>query len=141
MTALLSLAVGLAAGVGLSKLFELGMVNLMGGQVSTTFSVSPGDLLQTALIFCVIFLLLLLNSLRQISLSNPIALLRSESAGEKPPRANWLLGILGVLLLAAAYYLAVIIADPLAALMLFFVAVLLVIAATYLLFIAGSVVL
>ena len=141
MTALLSLAVGLAAGVGLSKLFELGMVNLMGGQVSTTFSVSPGDLLQTALIFCVIFLLLLLNSLRQISLSNPIALLRSESAGEKPPRANWLLGILGVLLLAAAYYLAVIIEDPLAALMLFFVAVLLVIAATYLLFIAGSVVL
>lgn len=81
-----------------------------------------------------------MNSLRQISLSNPIALLRSENTGEKPPKANWLLGILGVIILVAAYYTAVTIESPVTALAIFFVAVCMVIIATYLLFIAGSVI-
>lgn len=139
--AALSLLMGLTAGIGLSKLFELCLVNLMVGTIDYSFTVSIGSILTTALVFAVIFALLFLNSLRQISLSNPITLLRSENAGEKPPKANWFLGIAGVVILAAAYYMAVTIEDPLTALALFFVAVALVIAATYLLFIAGSVVL
>ena len=77
----------------------------------------------------------------QVRLSSPAELMRSESAGEKPPRANYALGVLGAALLAAAYYLAVSIQQPLEALTWFFVAVIMVIIATYLLFIAGSVVL
>ena len=65
--------------------------------------------------------------------------MRSQAEGEKPPRANWALAVLGILLLAGAYYLAVTIREPLAALTWFFIAVLMVIAATYLLFISGSV--
>ena len=68
-------------------------------------------------------------------------LLRSESAGEKPPRANYLLGLLGLALLGGAYYMAVTISNSVAALTVFFLAVLMVIAATYLLMISGSVVL
>ena len=69
---------------------------------------------QTLLLFALVFALILLNGLRQIHLSNPIELLHSENTGEKPPKAKWILAVLGILILAAAYYLAVSIEDPVA---------------------------
>lgn len=137
----ISLVAGLAAGVGLSKLFELGLVNMMTGQVSYDFIVFPDTMAGTAIIFTGIFVLLFLNSLRQISLSNPMELLRSENTGEKPPKANWLFGLAGAVLLIAAYYIALTIEDPVTALAIFFVAVAMVVVATYLLFGSGSVIL
>lgn len=139
--AVISLVIGLAAGVSLSKLFELGLVNIMTGQINYDFIVFPDTMASTVMIFSGIFLLLFLNSLRQISLSNPIDLIRSENTGEKPPKANWLVGLAGVAILAAAYYIALTIESPVTALALFFVAVALVIVATYFLFGSGSVVL
>ncbi len=141
IVAVLALAGGLGMGIAFSKLFELLLVNMMEGTVQFDFTVSVGGVLQTALIFGGIFVLLFLNAVRQISLSKPVELLRSESAGEKPPKANWLAGLLGLAVLAAAYYIAVRIADPVTALSYFFVAVIMVIFATYLLFISSSVVL
>lgn len=138
-TALISITVGLAGGVVLSKLAELGLINLMKEDVDYTMSVSLNGILTTAASFALIFLLLFLNSLRQIWFSGAISLLKSESAGEKPPKANWFLGILGVLVLAGAYYLAATIEDPYTAILVFMAAVLMVIAATYLIMIAGSV--
>lgn len=139
IVAAISLIIGLSAGVGLSKLFELGLVNLMAGDVSYDFTVFPDTMATTALFFVGIFALLFLNSLRKISLSNPIELLRSENVGEKPPKGSWLLGLAGAVILAAAYYIAVTIQSPVTALALFFVAVAMVIVATYLLFGSGSV--
>ena len=141
ITALLALAAGLALGVLLSKLVELALLKLLQSSVTFTFSVSVPALVRTAVVFAVIFALLFLSALRQVRFSSALALLRSESAGEKPPRANWLLGVLGILLLGAAYYIAVAVADPVSALFWFFIAVLLVIFATFLLMICGSVVL
>lgn len=140
-TAVCSLFVGLGAGVALSKLAELILVRLVRGETSYAFTVGWTSLGRTAAVFLLIYLLLFFNALRQIYLSDPIALLQSESAGEKPPRANWLLGLLGVCLLAAAYAIALLAEDAIRALAVFFVAVLLVIAATYLLLIFGSVLL
>lgn len=139
--AAISLLLGIFAGVLLSKLFELGLVNMMGGVAGYAFSISANGICRAVLIFGVIFSLLFLNGLRQVSLSNAVTLLRSENAGEKPPKANWLLGLAGVVLLALAYYMAVTIEDPIMAIPAFFIAVAMVIAATYLLFITGSVVL
>ena len=98
-------AAGLALGVLLSKLVELALLKLLqSGVDSYAFSVSgPGARAARRSCFAVIFALLFLNALRQVRFSSAIALLRSESAGEKPPKANWLLGVLGVLLLGAAY--------------------------------------
>lgn len=141
LIAVVSLGFGLGVGIALSKLAELGLTNIMGGEVSYRFSVSVSALSQTVLVFCGIFILLLLNALRQVHLSNPMALFHSENTGEKPPKANWFLGILGALILAAAYWMAVSIQDPLAAIFWFFIAVIMVIIATYLLFISGSVLL
>ena len=137
--AALSLSMGLLAGILFSKLAELCLINILKESATFTLSVEWGALRGTLVLFAVIFLLLLANSLRQIQLSNPIALLRSENVGEKPPKANWLFAVLGAVLLAAAYWMAVTIEDTVTALFVFFGAVILVIIATYLLFIAGSV--
>ena len=136
-----SFVVGLITGIALSKLAELGMVRLLQGQTSFDFSISITGLCHTVAVFTPIFLLLYLNGLRQLRFSTALALLRSENAGEKPPKGNWFLGLLGVALLGTAYCIAVTIGDPVSAMLLFFVAVILVITATYLLMIAGSVLL
>lgn len=135
----ISLGAGLFAGIVFSKLAELGLVNVLNGSVNYSFSVSPAAIAMTVMVFGVIFLLLFLNSLRQVKFANAISLLRSENVGEKPPKGNWLVGILGVLMLGAAYGLAVTIQNPVSALLVFFLAVVLVILGTYLVMIAGSV--
>ena len=135
----LSLAAGLLLGILLSKTAELGMVRLVAAQTDYRLRIEVPAIRETLAIFGVIHLLILLNSLRQIHLTNPLELLRSESAGEKPPKANWVLALLGAVLLGGAYALAVSIEEPISALLWFFVAVILVILGTYLLFIAGSV--
>ena len=139
--ALFTLVAGLGLGIALSKLAQLALLNILGVGVDQRFSVLPGALIGTAVVFGIIFLLLLLNGLRQLHFTDPVALLRSESLGEKAPRGNWALGLVGLILLAVAYFMAVTIRDPLDALFWFFVAVIMVILATYLLFIAGSVLL
>ena len=141
IVAVIGLAVGLAMGTLLYKLAELGLVNMVQGQVDDSFVVEPESLEFTLVIFAVIFALIMIRSLIQVRHTRPLELLRSESAGEKPPKANYLLGFLGVALLAGAYYMAVTISNALSAFTWFFVAVLMVIAGTYLVMISGSVVL
>ena len=135
----LSLLGGLALGVVLSKLAELGLLRMVGAATDMVYRVSAGGLLLTLGLYGAIYLLILLSSLLRVRRSTAVQLMRSQAEGEKPPRANWALAVLGILLLAGAYYLAVTIREPLAALTWFFAAVLMVIAATYLLFISGSV--
>ena len=135
----LTTGTGLLLGMVLYKLAELGMVRLLQVPVTYTLTVSVSSLLAAAALFAVIHTLILLNSLRQLHGVSAVALLRSESVGEKPPKAQWVLTAAGAVLLAGAYWLAVSIREPLAALTWFFAAVIMVIIATYLLFISGSV--
>ena len=139
MTAVIALAAGLAIGVGLSFAVELGLRSTMETEMAFTFSVNRSVVLQTVLVYLAIFALTLLSTLVKVGRGTAMSLLHSESYGEKPPKGNLFVAILGAVLLAAAYVMAVSIQEPLKALALFFVAVILVILATYLLFIAGSV--
>lgn len=138
---LVAIVSGLFLGILLSKGAELLLVRIIKGSVSYNFNICVRAIADTLTIYAAIFILLTLNSFRQVGSSSAIKLLKSESVGEKPPKANWLLGILGFVILVAAYYLAVTIKEPLKALTLFFTAVIMVIVATYLLMIAGSVLL
>ena len=138
--AVVSLIIGLGVGIALSKLAELGLINMIDGSISYNLSICVPAVTFTAALFAGIFVLILINNLFHIRLSNPMALLKSESEGEKPPKANWVFGIAGAVILAAAYYIAVSIKNPLSALTWFFIAVIMVIAATYMLFVSGSVV-
>ena len=139
ITATVSIVIGLLAGILFSKLAELGLVNIMHEDVTFDFSVSVTAIIRTVQVFGAIFILLLLNSIRQIRFSSTISLLHSENTGEKPPKGNWFIGILGLLILGSAYYLAVTIQEPVTALLVFFIAVIMVIIGTYLVMISGSV--
>lgn len=141
LTAAIAIAGGLFFGVLLSKLIELAIVKMMGGTATLGFPFDLSALLGTAGGFAAIYALLWLVSVVRVGRSTAVALLRSEAAGEKPPRANWFLSLLGLILLGAAYYLAVSIKNPLDAITWFFVAVVLLIFATYLLMITTSVLL
>ena len=139
MTAVIALVVGTGIGVGLSFAVELGLRSSVEAEVAFAFAVKPAIVAQTVVIYLAIFLLILLSSVVKVGRSTAVSLLRSESHGEKPPKGNLFVAILGAVLLAVAYIMAISIQEPLKAMALFFVAVILVILATYLLFIAGSV--
>ncbi len=139
LTAAAALTVGLLLGVSLARVAELLMIRLLQAEIATTITVDWMNLLRTAEVFGGIYLVILLVNLLKMRIANPMELLRTENAGERPPKANWLVALLGAVLLGLGYYLAVTVDSPLTALLLFFVAVLLVIAGTYLLFISGSV--
>lgn len=135
----LSIALGLIAGIAFSKLAELILLRAVGGAVDHGFAIPAESVKYTVIIFPIIFLLIFLRSLAQLHFSSPAELIHSENFGEKPPKANWLLGLAGFVILAFAYYIAVAVSDPIEAMAWFFIAVIMVIAATYLIFIAGSV--
>lgn len=139
VSAAVTLLCGLFFGIALSKLAELCMVNLLKGTVTYSFHISAVAVAKTVLQFLAIHLLLLCNALIRVRRSSTLALLQSADVGEKPPRANWLLAALGVVLLGVAYYIALSIQSPLSAVFWFMAVAVLVIAATYLLLISGSV--
>ncbi len=139
LTALLALAGGLALGVGLSKLAELGLMNLVGGAIDYRLRVDGDAALKTAYCFAAIFGVIWLAALARALRGTAVNLMKAESVGERAPRGNGLLAALGVAMLGAAYTMALGFENPLDALKWFFIAVLLVIVATYILMIAGSV--
>ncbi len=135
----ISLVCGLGFGILFSKFAELIMINILMEGTNFDLKVNFESIGNTAVWFLAIFVLILINSLRQIHISKPVELLKSENIGEKPPKANWVLAVLGAVILAAAYVIAVTVDNPMAAIFLYFVAVTMVIVATYMLFISGSV--
>ena len=139
ITAAVALIGGLFLGEALSKLAELGLVNLMNGEIDYRIQLDFKAVFRTVVCYVPVFALNALAAVIRTRRSSAVNLLKAESAGEKPPRGNWLLAILGAVILGAAYWMAISIKNPLDALMWFFAAVLLVIVATYMLMIAGSV--
>ena len=139
LTAVVSIAAGLVFGILFSKLAEMAAVKILGGKTGFDMNFAAKPVMWTVILFLAITLLIMLRMVVSIFRLRPVEMLRSENTGEKPPKANWLLAILGAALLGAAYYLAVAVLDPMAAMVLFFLAVVMVILATYFLFIAGSV--
>lgn len=138
---LLSLAGGIIVGALLSKLAEMLMAHFLGGTADYALHISLPAIEYMFIFFGMIFALILLNSIIRVMRMTATELVRSENYGEKPVKANPVLGIAGIVLLGAAYYLAVSIDQPVKALMIFFAAVIMVIIGTYLIFIAGSVML
>ena len=137
--AVISLFTGLGAGILLSKLSQLIMMRLLNKPASFHFTVSGYAIVLTLALFAGVFFLILLNSLRQVHAASPIELLRGGSVGEREPKANYLLSLLGLILLGGGYYLALTVTEPITAMVMFFIAVILVILGTYLMFISGSV--
>lgn len=134
-----SLLLGLGIGIVLDRLMFLVLLRMLGNEIPLGFEISTKALGASFALFAVIFLLIFLNSLRQIHLSKPIELLSGSNVGEKEPKTKWIMTILGLACLGGGYYISITTTNPVAAVGLFFIAVILVIVGTYFLFIAGSI--
>lgn len=135
-----SIASGLVLGLLLSKLAQGVLFHILGVSAAPLdFSVNLKDMLMTVLVFLVIFAVIFFDSIRQITFTNTIDLLHSSNKGEKEPKANYIMAIIGVLFLGVGYALSQLVQQAYSAMSLFFIAVIFVIIGTYALFIAGSV--
>ena len=130
---------GLLFGIAFSKMGELILFKLAEAEADYSLNISYFSLIITALCYLAIYALLFLNSLIKVAKLKPIELLNSSKQGEKRPKGNIILALLGLIILLMAYFLAVYYSGSFTAIFTFFIAVILVIIATYLLFIAGSV--
>jgi putative ABC transport system permease protein len=137
--AITSLLIGLTTGILTSKLMFLLLLKILHFKVPFGFVISWNSLLATVVLFIAIFIVTLLNNLRQIHLANPIELIKGGEVGEKEPKTKWLLTSISVISLAIGYYIALTTESPLTALNMFFLAVVLVILGTFALFIAGTI--
>ncbi|SHK14704.1 FtsX-like permease family protein [Desulforamulus aeronauticus] len=137
--AVISLGAGLLGGILFSKLIFMVLLKILHFEVPLGFSVSGPALAAVPLLFTGIFLLTLLNTLRQIHLAKPVELLKGGQTGEKEPKTKWPLVMIGTLSLGGGYYISLTTQSPLAALAQFFIAVILVMVGTYCLFTAGSI--
>lgn len=135
-----SVVLGILFGMLFSKIMFLLICKIIGQKNVFGFFVSGTAILVTTLLFVVIHLLIYLKSRRKIRISQPIELLHGSSVGEREPKSKWILAILGAVSLIIGYYLALSAKGTVDSLKVFFVAVILVIIATYLLFMAGSIV-
>lgn len=136
---IISIILGLLFGVLFSKLIHLLLLHMLEFDFRFGIEISWSGITASLLLFLVIFAAMLIWSLIQIAVSQPIELLKGGQTGEREPKARWFIAILGVICLAAAYWFSITTEDPISVIVLFFGAVLLVIAGTYLLFMAGGV--
>lgn len=135
----LSVSGGIVLGWMFHKLTAMFLAKLTGMSESIPFYISGSGCLQTAELFGVIYLLMLLYNFLQVSLANPIALLHGNNVGEREPKVKWFAAMSGIVCILVGYYLAVSARGVLEAVNMFFVAVLLVIAGTYALFLSVSI--
>lgn len=138
-TALIGIGGGLCLGVLFHKLITLALHRLLRLEIPFGFPLSFYALAATAALFLFILLLTLLHNLRRVRTTNPIALLHSESEGEREPKTRWLLSLLGILSLGGGYALSQLTQTSAEALLVYFLAVIMVILGTYLLFTSVSI--
>ena len=137
--ALIGIGGGLAVGILLTKLVSLALFRLMRLPVPFGFSVQPIAIIIVVLFFAGLILLTLLANLAKVGRSRPVELLRGGNVGEKEPKANWFLTIVGVLVLGAGYAVAMLVDNPGMAVAVYFLAVFAVIIGTYCLFTSVSI--
>lgn len=139
ITYVIAVPAGIFIGAVFSKAAELGLLNIMGEEISYRIYIDGKAVCYDALLFAAVYACIFVNTVRQVRGHRPIELLHSDSIGEQPPKDRWAFVITAVVMIASAYVLACSIRQPREALEYCFIIAALIIAGTYLLFIAGSV--
>ncbi|WP_078378483.1 FtsX-like permease family protein [Sutcliffiella halmapala] len=103
---LFSLIVGVGLGFLLSRVLLTILVKLMGLDVVIGFAFSMDAVINTFMVFFIIFLFTSLQGYRVIYRFKLIDLFHAEKKGEGLPRARMITAILGVTTLVGAYWLA-----------------------------------
>lgn len=135
----ISLIGGVITGIVFSKLMFAFLINVIKLNASLKFNISVKSLLVTIALFALTFLVVTIFNLIKIHISNPIDLIKGGKEGEKEPKGNIVIGLVGLVFLGIGYYLALTIDNILLAFQTFSIAVICVAIATYLLFTSGSI--
>lgn len=139
ITYVIAVPAGIFIGAVFSKAAELGLLNIMGEEISYRIYIDGKAVCYDALLYAAVYACIFVNTVRQVRGHRPIELLHSDSIGEQPPKDRWAFVIVAAVMIVSAYVLACSIRQPREALEYCFIIAALIIAGTYLLFIAGSV--
>lgn len=139
MIGVFSIIAGLLGGMLFSRLMFMVLLRMLRLETDFVFGVSTTALLFTIILFAGTFVFIMIVNAICIAFLKPMELMRSEKAGEREPKAKWLLALIGIVSLGIGYYLALTVDNPIKAIGTFFIAVLFVIVGTYLVFISGSI--
>lgn len=103
---LISLVIGVGLGFFLSQALLSLLLKLMGLSISIGFAFSMQAVIETVLVFFLIFLVTSLLGYRVIYKFKLIELFHAEKKGEEQPKARMISALIGVLSLVSAYWLA-----------------------------------
>lgn len=134
-----TLSLGIFLGLLLNKLMFLLLLKILKLRVKMGFQFSDLAIIGTIILFAIIFILVLLNTIRQIYKSKTIELIKGSNVGEREPKNKWIITIVGIIFLGTGYYISVTTTNPLKLINLFFVAVFFVCIGVYCLFTSGSI--
>ncbi|MDD7794345.1 ABC transporter permease [Clostridium sp. 'White wine YQ'] len=102
---ILALIAGILVGGLLSKLFIMLLIKLMGFSASISFMIPIKAVINTAIIFSILFLLTSINGYRLIYKFKLIELFKAENEGEREPKASLIRSALAIIFIAAGYLL------------------------------------
>lgn len=139
LSMLLSIFLGVVSGVIFSKLSFLILKKMSNFGSDFVYSLDIRTLMMVVGLFVLIFIVLFIINVIQLSRVNPLELLAGSQHGEKEPKAKWLSGLIGIVSIVIGYTISLSIKSPLEAISQFFIAVLLVIVGTYGVFTASSI--
>src|SRR5690625_4674647 len=106
MIGIISLVIGVCLGFFLSQLFLVILLKLMGIQMVLGFTFSTHAILETTIVFFVIFLVTSLLGYRIIYQFKLIDLFQAAHKGEDQPKTRLINVLIGMLTLVLAYWLA-----------------------------------
>ncbi|MDT2725622.1 FtsX-like permease family protein [Lactococcus formosensis] len=138
MSYIATVIIGTIVGIAFSKFLFLIFINMI-GESNFNLAITPASILTVAAIFLLFFAVLLVIGTFIIWKSSSLDLLREASKGEKEPKSNIFMALIGIVLLVVGYGLALNVDNPVKALPTFFLAVLSVILGTYFFYISFTV--
>ena len=90
--ALIAIIGGIVTGILFSKLSILLLYKILAVKETVKFEINFSTIINTLIVFGILYALTLIYNMMQIKLANPIELLRGGNVGEKEPKSKWLLG-------------------------------------------------
>lgn len=135
----ITVGIGILAGTFLNKISLLILYKIIKQTPVNGILFETKALINTVVLFGIIFLICLIINVASIRVGNPITMLKSDKTGEKEPKVKVFTFIIGIITLGAGYYIALTTHSTFAAAQTLIISILLVIIGTYCLFIAGSI--
>lgn len=100
----LALGAGILIGSLLSKLFAMLLIRLMGFDAIVKFTIIPKAILNTIIVFAILFLVTSIHGYTIIYRFKLVELFRAEKTSEREPKVSLLYAILSIILIGGGYW-------------------------------------